>query len=79
MSMHQSIETGCLESVIESDPDSTRVRLRHYMTGPQLVRFAKQVTTLQELIFEEISRRGETDRVRPAADTGEINVIRGRE
>lgn len=83
--LHRSIEEGCLVSVIEGQPDDTRQRLRDYMRDGELIEFYEHVSTLMDLIGEEVARRGGNNRPAsqwestPAADTGEINVVRGRE
>jgi hypothetical protein len=80
--MHQSVEAGCLESVIEGDPDATRERLRKYMLDGELIEFYDHVSTLLDLVGNEVTRRRENDRrwqTTPVADTGEINIVRGRE
>jgi len=74
--MHQSVEAGCLVSVIEGQPDDTRERLRKYMSDAELIEFHSQVSALDTLIIEEIARRDQVRRY-PAADTGEVNIIRG--
>jgi hypothetical protein len=83
--MHQSIEAGCLASVIEDDPDRTRERLQRYMSDVELVVFHGHVSKLLDMINEEVTRRDGHNRPAslwqstPVADTGEINVVRGRE
>ena len=81
--LHQSIEAGCLESVIEDDPDRTRERLQKYMLDGELIEFHGQVSQLLDLINEEISRRGGMNRRAgdwsSVEDTGAMNIIRGTE
>lgn len=79
--LHQSLEAGCLESVIEGRPEDTRQRLRDHMLNGELIEFHGQVSQLLDLVNEEISARRGNNRRGPewAADTGEINIIRGRE
>jgi predicted short-subunit dehydrogenase-like oxidoreductase (DUF2520 family) len=79
---HQSIEAGCMNSVAEGDLDAVRERLQKYMLDGELIEFYEQVSTLLDLVGNEVTRRRENDRrwqTTPTADTGEINVIRGRE
>lgn len=83
MSMHRSIEEGCLISVIEGKPDDTRQRLREYMLDGELIEFYEHVSTLLDLVGEEVTRRGGNNK-RPAdwsgvADTGATNIVRGIE
>lgn len=83
--MHQSIEAGCMISVVENDLDSCRERLQKYMLDGELIEFYEQVSTLLDLVGEEVTRRNGHNRPAsqwqsaPVADTGEINVVRGRE
>jgi len=78
--LHQSIEAGCLVSVIEGEPQDTRQRLRDHMLDGELIEFRGQVGQLLDLINEEIyARRARLHQTTPAADTGSMNIIRGRE
>jgi hypothetical protein len=78
--LHQSIEAGCLISVIEGQPEDTRQRLRDHMLDGELIEFYEHVSALLDLVGEEVTRRnGRLYKSTPVADTGEINVIRGRE
>lgn len=58
MSMHRSVEAGCIESVVEGDLDAVRYRLRECMMDGELTEFGNQVSGLLDLVNEEIVRRG---------------------
>jgi hypothetical protein len=67
---------------VENDLDAVRERLQKHMSDGELIEFYEHVSTLLDLVGAEVTRRRENDRLwqtTPAADTGEINVIRGRE
>lgn len=83
--MRQSLEETVIIAVIEGRQDEVRTHLRDQFLDGELIEFYEHVSALLDLVGEEVARRGDNNRPAslwqstPAADTGEINVIRGRE
>lgn len=57
---HRSVEAGCLESLIEGEPMDTSYRLGELMLDRELLEFREHVSTLLNMIDEEIGERWTT-------------------
>jgi hypothetical protein len=83
--MRQSLEETIIIAVVEGRRDEVAGHLREQFLDGELIEFYEQVSSLLDQVGDEVTRRGGHNRraaewqSTPVADTGEINVVRGRE
>lgn len=80
--MMNSAEGAVLHAVLEGHDERAAERLHEYFLDRELKNFRDNVADLLSLIDSEMIARsfpGSPAPARPTADTGEINIVRGRE
>lgn len=81
--MINSLEGAILHAVLEGREERAAEMIHDDFLSGELINFRENVSTLLDLINAEITARsGSVRRLvesTPVADTGEINIVRGRE
>lgn len=81
--MIHSIEAAVLHNVIEGRTETAAEQVHDHFLNGELIEFREALGTALDLVNAEITARsGSVRRLvesTPVADTGEINIVRGRE